>query len=390
MIGGVRFEQPVAYVITIGDIENRNGKRLARWTDSFSIYHAEHDDSGQLFRRAVEVEKDLVERGFGRWLNEKKTAWRLERVPIILQFNELTLNFNSYYALYGSGGSSSVCWCSCRDFDPQKPDNIGHWRKHEIVDGKRVPLEGFEERPCPCKHLYHPVDNPSGKCHAYARLIGQIQYHEVLGGIAVFRTRGYHIINRIYSSLYTMGLQLRGHVAGVPMQLVVKVVRKSDGKLTKRFPVVELTSQPLAGKSFLQVLREAAEVPAIDERPEVRDEYLRMLSDRTLALPEASEIAQVQRFLAPEATEELPANADEPQPATTEPSDEDVIEGEYTESLQTEDDFSLEPELPFDPIEVKRAELQEAGWSADEIETYLKTNAKQLRDEGKRMKGRKL
>ncbi len=347
MIGGVRFEQPSSFVVTIGDIENRGGKRLARWTDSFSIYHAEHNEKGEMFRRAVEVEKDLVRRGFGRFLDQKETNWRLERVPIILQFNSVELNFHTYYALFGG----SQCWCRCDNFDPNSTENCARRRNTGVENGRKVALEGFSDVPCPCDKLNSGRDGDKNPCFAYGRLSFQIQGWETLGSAAFFRTKSYHTINRFLTALTTMNLQLRGHVAGVPLQLVVKVVWKAP----KKFPVVELMSQPLAGKSFLQVLQEAMQVPAIDSTPESRAALKAMTQGSLLALPAGPDMDDedavvASRFIDPQAG-----------------VDDDVQDADFVDQ---ESGFTLDAE-GFDPIEVRRAELMEADYPPDKIESYL-------------------
>lgn len=357
MINGVRFEQPSSFIITIGDIENRKGQKLARWHDSFSIYHADPNDQGNYHRRAVEVEKDLVDKGFGVWLDgDKKTNWRLERVPVILSYNSIELNFHTYYGYFGT----NTCWCRCDTFEANNPDsNKARRRKFTTVNGKKQPTGEFEEIPCPCTHLCTP-DNPEGKCFAYGRLVCQIQGWECLGSGAIYRTRGYHIINRLLTALNIMSLQLRGYIAGVPLQLQIKVVRKSDGAQTKKFPVVELVSQPLKGKTFYQVLQEAMQVPAIDSNMESRRALQSAQSNGILALMEPEEAHQIAAFIAPEVNDEPPA---ESKPVVAALPEDDTADVEFTPATPP----------PFDPLDVKKEELREAGYTDEEIRKHIES-----------------
>lgn len=343
----IRFRPPKAFFVTVGHIEAGFPKSL----DHFRIYRSEFDSSGKHVR-ALDVEKDLIERGYGRILDNGEP--RLERVPIFFVANDVKMNLHSYLAFYGS----SVCWCRCTDFDPNAENAaVRRLDKVEDVGGKRkrIPTGEVQKVKCPCKHY-------GQQCSEYTRLYFQIKHHERYGAFSILRTKSYHTRNSLASSLYMMSMQLRGHIAGIDMELSVEI-RKGEGK---KFPVVHLCA-PANGLSLHEMVTKAAAIPAIDETPEARRNAQWFLEDRSLDIATPEEIRAVYAIIEPRHKDPEAIETGEPlTPPEQEPIDDNnVVDVPFEER----DDFkgAVPSNEPTDEEKeaIRRQEMIDEGYDPD-------------------------
>lgn len=311
----IRFRPPKAYIVSVGRIDRGRRADGSEYTrpvsqDHFSIYNPQTDENGN-YIRALDVEQTLIRQGFGR-------GDKLERVPVFLTANDLKLNVQTFLALYGKG----VCWCRSLDFNPALDTNKARRRVWKVVDKKREPTGEEVECSCPCEYY------GDGKaCSEYTKFFFQIKGFERLGAMSLLRTKSWHTRNSIFSSLAMLSMQLRGFIAGIPLVMSVQWVRKEG----KQFPVVHVMSEPLMGKTLLELVREAQSIPAIDATPAAREYVRGIFADRELEILEPEDVRETYAFVEPEDHEPpaLPPGAQMIEPiaepaASPEPSDADA------------------------------------------------------------------
>lgn len=138
-----------------------------------------------------------------------------------------------------------------------------------------------------CQYSKPTSDRPS-PCRAVGRLCFQLLRTPRLGATAVFNTAGYRSISQIFSSLEIFKRATNGHVAGIPLKMVLRPYRVNfSGRLSTQYAVsleyraesvVALKQQiidqalqfQIAGREPLKQLKgmPAAEIPAGSAPPD--------------------------------------------------------------------------------------------------------------------------
>lgn len=131
-------------------------------------------------------------------LGEKPTE-----IPIQLLFDSIELNFNSIYGAY----VGTRPWC------------LGNGEvalRQQVKDGPRD-----LQVQCPCERLEADYDKPD-KCKIHGTLNCVIAGAPVIGGIWKFHTTSWNSVQGILSSLALIQSLTGGHLAGVPLRLVLR------------------------------------------------------------------------------------------------------------------------------------------------------------------------
>jgi len=165
--------------------------------DHFVVTTLERDETGN-FIKDEEIHK---------MLGDKPT-----RIPILLVFDDITLNFQSRYACF----KGRTAFCS--------------------GDGEHAIKQDTPELiPCPCP-LADPQSDTKTPCKMHGILSVMIQGAEKFGGVWKFRTTSYNSIQGITSSLCAIQRMVGGPIAGLPLELVLSnktAITPKTGEATK-------------------------------------------------------------------------------------------------------------------------------------------------------------
>ena len=134
-------------------------------------------------------------------------------LPIYLPYEDLSLNFQSRYACY----KGKTLWCS--------GDGKCALR---INDATKL----RDQVQCPCGRQ-EPTYTGTDKCKMAGKLSCIIAGANAVGGVWVYRTAGFHSTVGITSSLAYIQLQTGGHLARIPLQLVLRKRIGTDPKTGK-------------------------------------------------------------------------------------------------------------------------------------------------------------
>jgi len=158
----------------------------------------------------------VQESGTGKWvphpLADKlaKTNKKLQSIPITIAYNDPDLNLRNSYTLFDNQTGRVVC------------SGDGN-RARCKIDGK-----GIQDIDCPTPDLC-----PNGKfCKNYSRAYFRIDGQGDELGVFVLRTTSYNGLNSLYSTLLQLAGLTNGHIAGIPLNLVLstKTTRMSFGQ----------------------------------------------------------------------------------------------------------------------------------------------------------------
>jgi len=134
---------------------------------------------------------------------------RLKRLPVVLLFDEPTLNFQTRFSCYV--GNSP--WC--------------------VGDGTRALRRNngrLQEVKCPCERSL-PEYKGKEKCKIYGRLAVVLRGVERIGGCWMFRTTSWNSCKNILSALHLIRQITGGILAGIPLEMTInpKTVVTPDG-----------------------------------------------------------------------------------------------------------------------------------------------------------------
>lgn len=207
-IVGLAITPPLLGRISIGNVVEKNGKRLPVKDDQITVttqfqvnkQWVKHPIDTEL-RRKVEAEKTgkQVEDIAPNPLELMNT--KLRSIPVKLMFNDPNLNMRAEYTCFEKGGRTL-----CKG------------------NGKEALRMNHAENKVE-KVACNPTDCPVGKeyrCKPYTRLNVQIDGQEDELGTFMYRTAGWNSLRTLQSKLtYLHGLS-NGKLAGLPLDLVIR------------------------------------------------------------------------------------------------------------------------------------------------------------------------
>jgi hypothetical protein len=161
--------------------------------DHFILTTTERDESGD-FVIDEKLMQSLKEKG-----GIVNSAGNLVGIPIRLLYEDINLNFPTRYVSYVSGKLSCT------------GDGVESTKR----------LDNFEKKhPCPCDRL-NPEYDKKDKCKASGKLTVIIDNANLFGQCHVFRTTSINSVMGIMGGLNLIRTATKGHIAGVPLYLVV-------------------------------------------------------------------------------------------------------------------------------------------------------------------------
>jgi len=157
------------------------------------------------FIRDEALHKLLAERGYGDPLRE---------IPFRLIFNEVNLNFTTGYGVW-------------------EPKLKTWWCRGDGESARRINKESHDWIECPCDLL--------GKtCKIQGRLRGTIDGASGLGGVWTYITTSWNSVRAIAASLAQLYIWTSGHIAGIPLLLVMRSKTVNVNGITATIQVVNV------------------------------------------------------------------------------------------------------------------------------------------------------
>lgn len=207
-IVGLAITPPLLGRISIGNVVEKNGKRLPVKDDQITVttqfqvnkQWVKHPIDTEL-RRKTEADKTgkPVEDITSNPLDLMNT--KLRAIPVKLMFNDPNLNMRAEYTCFEKGGRT-LCKGNGKE---------AHRMNHAENKVEKV--------------VCNPTDCPVGKeyrCKPYTRLNVQIDGQEDELGSFMYRTAGWNSLRTLQSKLtYLHGLS-NGKLAGLPLDLVIR------------------------------------------------------------------------------------------------------------------------------------------------------------------------
>ena len=187
------------------EISTQKGKkmRVPEKYDHFVITSNVRDDATGDFIPDRETMKRIAEM-------TDQDPERLKRLPVVLLFDEPSMNFQTRYSCY-TGNSP---WCV----------GDGTRALRRIGNGK------LQEVECPCERSF-PDYRGKEKCKIYGRLAVVLRGVERIGGCWMFRTTSWNSCKNILSSMHLIRQITGGILAGIPLEMTIspKTVVTPDG-----------------------------------------------------------------------------------------------------------------------------------------------------------------
>ncbi|WP_426427033.1 hydrolase or metal-binding protein [Pseudomonas palmensis] len=222
MLKGLAITPPVLGRISIGKVVEKNGKRLPKKDDQFTITSQVHSRDGWLLHP------------FNEELRNGQDG-KLRSIPIRLLFNEPDLNFRADYSLFDCTTGRPLC--------------VGNGKTC-----KRLTKDGIQSLPCPS-----PDGCPLAQgnaCKPYGRLNVVIGDDDPLGSF-VFRTTGFNSIRTLAARLHYLQAISGNRLACLPLELRLrgKSTRQSHGT-----PIFYVDITVRSGLSLEDALRAAKQL----------------------------------------------------------------------------------------------------------------------------------
>ncbi|MEA3405374.1 MAG: hydrolase or metal-binding protein [Pseudomonadota bacterium] len=200
MLKGLMITPPVIGRISIGQVVEKNGKRLPQKDDQFTL------------TSQIQTADGWIKHPFDEQL--RSSNQKLREIPIQLLFNEPDLNLRAEYCLFDRQTARPIC----------------------VGDGNqcsRYTQNGYETLPCPTPDL---CDLAQSGCKPYGRLNVVVNPNTEASavdpiGSFIFRTSGFNSIRTLASRLSYFQALSGNRLACLPLALKVrgKSTRQSYG-----------------------------------------------------------------------------------------------------------------------------------------------------------------
>ncbi|PIQ05815.1 MAG: hydrolase or metal-binding protein [Piscirickettsiaceae bacterium CG_4_9_14_3_um_filter_43_564] len=227
MLKGLMITPPMIGRITIGQVVEKNGKRLPQKDDQFTI------------TSQIQTTQGWIKHPFDEQLRDGQK--KLRSIPVQLMFNDPDLNLRAEYCLFDRQTARPIC--------------IGNGESCS-----RNTQNGYETLPCPSPD--HCELAQSG-CKPYGRLNVVVtpeseQSDDPIGSF-VFRTSGFNSIRTLASRLSYFQALSGNRLACLPLALKVrgKSTRQSFGK-----PIYYVDLTLRTGLDLQQTLEQAKQLDA--------------------------------------------------------------------------------------------------------------------------------
>jgi len=275
--------------------------RIPHFTDHFVVTTTERDKNGDFIPN-----KSIMD----------KIGANCKELPIMLLYDDIELNFPTYYAYYKGG----TAWCR------------GNGESAARLNMQTGELTNV---PCTCEFL----EAESGRCKPHAILSAVLMDANVLGGVYNFRTASWYTIQNIRSSLEFIKTLTGGILARIPLKLKLQMTQvQPKGGQSKTVPICTVVYEAKAGDHVVKSLYDDV-VKIAEARKEFALEFRKMEDERRKAL------------MAPESVREATDITQEwqPQNQTHHPrGPEDAPQVEEIVEKRTGEKVSNDP--PTDPL----------------------------------------
>ena len=228
MIKGLAITPPVIGRISIGRMEEKNGKRLPEKDDQFTI------------TTQIQTREGWLPHPLDEALRQEVQGKKLRSIPVTLPFNDPDLNLRAEYTFFERKSGRPLCSGdgeSCR----------------------RRTDQGLEQLPCPspdlCEFGAHDL------CKPYGRLYVRIGEEDELGCF-VFRTTGYNSIRTLAARLRYFHAISGGNLATLSLEL--KLRGKSTAQ-SHRAPIYYVDLTLRADQSMEDAVSHAREAAKVRE-----------------------------------------------------------------------------------------------------------------------------
>ena len=222
MIKGLAITPPVLGRISIGRVVEKNGIRLPKKDDQFTITsQIQEKDGWVLHPMDAELRKDAPN-------------GKLRTIPVRMLFNDADLNLRAEYTMFDRKSGRPMC--------------VGNGDTC-----KRLTQSGVQSLPCPGSTLCE--FGKGGLCKPYGRLNVKVGDDDDLGTF-IFRTTGYNSIRTLAARLSYYQAVSGGLLAYMPLEL------KLRGKSTTqshRTPIYYVDLVVKEGLSLQEAVAEARE-----------------------------------------------------------------------------------------------------------------------------------
>lgn len=218
MLKGLALTPPVIGRISIGKVEEKNGKYVPVKDDEFTI--------------TTQVQKH------GKWIphpiNEqlRKANEKLRSIPVMLLFDDPDLNLRAQYSLFDRQTGRPIC--------------VGNGESC-----KRTTPEGVKSEYCPSPNSC-PI-GANGQCKPYGRLNVRIGEDDEVGSF-IFRTTGFNSIRTLASRLHYFSALSGKKLSTLPLELKL---RSKSTTMSFRTPIYYVDLVIREGMTLNQAIHEA-------------------------------------------------------------------------------------------------------------------------------------
>lgn len=188
MIKGLAITPPILGRISIGNMVEKNGKRVPEKDDQFTL-------TSQIQNKDGWVKHPLDEQ-----LRAKAPNQKLRSIPVRMIFNDPELNLRAEYSLFDRQTGRPVC--------------VGNGETCQ-----RLTNQGIEQHPCPSPDLCSMAQG--GNCKPYGRLHVNLDESDELGTF-IFRTTGFNSIRTLAARLSYYHAASNGLLSCLPLQLTLR------------------------------------------------------------------------------------------------------------------------------------------------------------------------
>jgi hypothetical protein len=187
MLKGLAITPPVIGRISIGQVVEKNGKRLPEMDDQFTITTQVHTDRDWRLHSMDETLRQAC-------------AGKLRTIPVRLLFNDPALNLRAEYTNFDRKSGRPLC--------------TGNGEQCQ-----RVTVDGVQSLPCPSPDFCDLAEG--GACKPYGRLNVVVGDSDETGTF-IFRTTGFNSIRTLTARLSYFSAVSSGLLAGMPLELKLR------------------------------------------------------------------------------------------------------------------------------------------------------------------------
>ena len=183
---------PVIGYIKTGIRQAMHGRKIPKRLDHFVICTRFKDETGEYV-----IDRKLMEE-IARRTNQNPD--KLQKIPITLAFDDISLNFQSWFIARYEG---KRC--------------VGDGKKARLI----LPDGQIKMIKCPCDRLRPDYEGKAGRCSVYSRLFAIIRHSSRIGGVYLYRTKSWNSSKNLICMLHFFKKNTGGVLAGLPLNLII-------------------------------------------------------------------------------------------------------------------------------------------------------------------------